>query len=402
MRVTTSLIYQLGVDAIARQHEMLLKTQQHIASGKRMLTPADDPIGAAQAMTVTQAKARVSQYTANIHAGNDALAHAESVLGQVSDVLQAARTHVVAAQTATLSDSDRRAIATDLRAQLAQLVGLANAKDGDGAYLFAGFATATQPFAASPGGVVYAGDAGTRTLEVAPSRQLAISASGDRVFMRIPNGNGTFTATAATANAGTGVVTPGSVVNPAAVNGDTYRVQFNVVAGVTTYDVIDVTTATVVSSGNPYVDGGAITVAGMQVTISGAPANGDRFDLAPSASQSVFDTLDALIAVLETPVVSAADRTRLANGLNRVFADLDGDLEHLLTVRAERGAGLRELESLASGHEGQQILHDQTLSRLSDLDYNVSLSDFARQQLALEAAQKSFIQVSGLTLFDFL
>src|SRR5512145_3369999 len=61
MRVTTSLIYQLGVDAIARQHEMLLKTQQHIASGKRMLTPSDDPIGAAQAMTVTQAKARISQ-----------------------------------------------------------------------------------------------------------------------------------------------------------------------------------------------------------------------------------------------------------------------------------------------------------------------------------------------------
>ena len=150
MRVTTSLIYQLGVDAIARQHEMLLKTQQHIASGKRMLTPSDDPIGAAQAMTVTQAKARISQYSANIHAANDALAHAESVLGQASDVLQAARTHVVAAQTATLSDSDRRAIATDLRAQLAQLVGLANAKDGDGAYLFAGFATSTQPFAATP------------------------------------------------------------------------------------------------------------------------------------------------------------------------------------------------------------------------------------------------------------
>jgi flagellar hook-associated protein 3 FlgL len=402
MRVTTSLIYQLGVDAIARQHEMLLKTQQHIASGKRMLTPSDDPIGAAQAMTVTQAKARVSQYSANIHAASDALAHAESVLGQVSDVLQAARTHVVGAQTATLSDSDRRAIATDLRAQLAQLVGLANAKDGDGAYLFAGFATSTQPFAATPAGVVYSGDAGTRTLEVAPSRQLPVSASGDRVFMRIPNGNGTFVASAGATNAGTGVVTPGSVVNPGAVDGDTYRVQFNVVAGVTTYDVINVTTAAVVSSGNPYVDGGAITVAGMQVTISGAPASGDRFDLAPSASQSVFDTLDALIAVLETPVVSATDRTRLANGLNRAFADLDGDLEHLLTVRAEMGAGLRELESLASGHEGQQILHDQTLSRLTDLDYNVALSDFARQQLALEAAQKSFIQVSGLTLFDFL
>jgi flagellar hook-associated protein 3 FlgL len=402
MRVTTSLIYQLGVESIARQQEMLLKTQQHIASGKRMLTPSDDPIGAAQAMTVTQSKARVAQYSANINAANDALAHAESVLGQASDVLQAARSHVVGANSAALSDSDRRAIATDLRAQLAQLVGLANGRDGDGAYLFSGFATATQPFGDTPAGVVYSGDAGQRTLEVAPSRQLPISASGDRLFMRIANGNGTFVASAAGTNTGAGVVTPGSVVNPAALTGDTYRIQVNVAAGVTTYDVINVTTAAVVSSGNPYVDGGSIGVAGMQVTISGQPANGDQFTLAPSASQSVFETLSDLIGVLEAPVVSAADRARLSNGLNRAFADLDQGLEHMLTVRAEMGAGLRELESLASGNEGQQLLHDQTLSRLQDLDYNVALSDFARQQLALEAAQKSFIQVSGLTLFDFL
>jgi flagellar hook-associated protein 3 FlgL len=66
------------------------------------------------------------------------------------------------------------------------------------------------------------------------------------------------------------------------------------------------------------------------------------------------------------------------------------------------GAGLRELETLGAGNEGQQLLHDQTLSRLQDLDYNAALSDFARQQLALEAAQKSFIQVTGLSLFDYL
>lgn len=402
MRVTTPLIYRLGVDSIARQQSDLLKTQQHIASGKRMLTPSDDPIGAAQATTLTQAKARVGQYTANISAAGDALAHAESVLGQVGELLQAAREHAIGAGTATLSDGDRRAIAIDLRAQLAQLVGLANSRDGDGAYLFAGFATSTPPFGDTASGVAYAGDSGQRTLEVAPSRNLAISASGDRVFMRVPQGNGTFVASAGTANAGGGVVTPGSVVNASALTGDSYRIQINVSAGVTTYDVIDVTTATVVSSGNPYVDGGSITIAGMQVTISGAPASGDQFTLAPSGSQSLFDTIANLVAALEAPVATAADRAELANAVNRSLADLDQGLEHVLTVRAEMGAGMRELDALSAGNEGRQLLHDQTLSRLQDLDYNVALSDFARQQLALEAAQKSFIQVAGLTLFDFI
>ena len=399
MRVSTSLLYTLGVEAISQQQERLLRIQQHVASGRRMLTPSDDPIGSAQALTVAQAKARTTQYSANVGAASDALAHAEGVLGQVVDVIQAARTHAIAAGGPALSDSDRRAIATDLRAQLAQLVGLANTKDGDGAFVFAGFATATQPFAESGGGVQYHGDSGQRTLEVAPGRHLPISASGDQVFMRVANGNGAFVASAAAANTGNGVITPGSVVDPAALTGHSYRIQFT---SASAYDVIDTTTAAVVSSGNAYTSGAAITVAGMQVSVSGPLAGGDAFTLTSSTSQSVFQTLGDLITTLESAVVTSTDRTELANGLSRGLADIDQALEHLLTVRSGMGAGMRELDTLASGNEAQQLLHDQTLSRLQDLDYNVALSDFARQQLALEAAQKSFIQVSGLSLFDYL
>ena len=399
MRVSTSLLYALGVDAIGRQHERLLRMQQHIAASTRMLTPSDDPIGSAQALTVTQAKARTTQYSTNVGAAADALAHSEGTLGQVSSVLQAIRTHAVAAGGPALNDADRRSIAIDLRAQLAQLTGLANAKDGDGAFMFAGFATNTQPFAEAPGGVVYSGDSGPRSLEVSPGRHLPISASGDQVFMRVANGNGRFVAAAAGANTGNGVITPGSVVDPTALTGDSYRIQFT---SATTYDVIDTTTAGVISGGNAYASGSAITVAGMQVSISGAAAGGDQFTLTPSTSQSVFTTITDLIATLEAGVVGANDRTRLANGLNRGLADLDQALEHVLGVRAQMGAGMRELDTLAAGNESQQLLHDQTLSRLQDLDYNAALSDFARQQLALEAAQKSFIQVSRLSLFDYL
>ena len=399
MRVTTPMIYKLGVDSIGRQQERLLQIQQHLASGRRILTPADDPIGSAQALGVTQAKARTAQHSTNISAANDALAHSESVLGQVSGVLQSVRTQAVAAGGAALSNADRRAMATELRAQLAQLVGLANAKDGDGAFMFAGFATATQPFAEGAGGVTYNGDSGQRTLDVAPGRQLSISASGDRVFMRVANGNGVFVASAAGANTGAGVIAASGVVNPSAITGDTYAIQFT---SATTYDVVDLTTSSVVSSGNAYTSGAAITVAGMQVTISGPPAAGDQFTIAPSSSQSIFKTIADLIATLEADASTPLGRTQLGNGLNRGLDDVDQALEHVLTVRAEMGSGLRELEALAAGNEGQQLLHDQTLSRLQDLDYNAALSDFARQQLALEAAQKSFIQVAGLSLFDYL
>jgi flagellar hook-associated protein 3 FlgL len=402
MRVTTPLLYALGVDAIARQQEALLRTQQQIAASRRILTPSDDPIAAAQAVTVTQAKAQASQYAANIGAAADALGFAEGILAQVTEVLQSSRTLAINGGAGTLADSDRRAIARELRAQLDHLVGLGNTRDGDGSYLFAGFATTTQPFAQGVGGVVYNGDQGERGLEVAPGRTLPVSAGGDPLFMRIRTGNGTFTTAAAATNAGSGQIDAGRVVDPTALTGHTYALQFNVAGGVTTYDVVDTTTATTISSGNAYTDGTAITVAGMQVSLRGAPASGDAFTLAPAGTQSMFDTLAQLVATLEAPGGSATANTVRANGLVTAIANLDQALEQVLTYRAGMGAGLRELDALGAGNEAIALQHDRTLSRLQDLDYNAALSDFARQQLALEAAQKSFLKVTGLTLFDYL
>jgi flagellar hook-associated protein 3 FlgL len=198
------------------------------------------------------------------------------------------------------------------------------------------------------------------------------------------------------------VASIGTVVNPALLPGDTYRLQFNVSGGVTTYDVLDVTSATTVSSGNAYTSGATITVAGMQVSVTGAPGSGDTFTLAPSASQSIFTTVQNLIATLKNPTSGTGGNAQLQNGLNASLANIDQALDHVLSVRADGGATMRELDTLASGNADQTQQFDQTLSKLQDLDYNQALSDFARQQLSLEAAQKSFAKVTSLSLFDYL
>ena len=156
------------------------------------------------------------------------------------------------------------------------------------------------------------------------------------------------------------------------------------------------------SSGNAYTSGAPIVVAGMQTSITGAPANGDAFTLAPSTSQSVFATLSKIVAALNAPVSTPADSARLANDLNAALTDVDQSLDHMLSARADVGARLRELDSLSAGNADRKLQYEQSHSRLIDLDYNQALSDFAKQQLALEAAQKSFLKVSGLGLFDYL
>jgi flagellar hook-associated protein 3 FlgL len=403
MRISTLQIYERGVNAIDTQQSALSRTQQQIALGKRIGTPSDDPIGAAQSLTLNQAKDRIAQYASNIDAAKDALAQDDSVLGQVTDLLQSVRTLAINAGNSGLNDKDRASLATEASGRLQELLGLVNLQDGDGRYLFSGFSSNTQPFVTSPSGAVtYNGDQGQRTLDVAPGRTVPIAYNGSAVFEAVRTGNGSFSALAGGANAGTGVIGGATVTNPSVLPGDTYRLQFSVSGGVTTYDVVDTTTSATVSSGNPFTSGATISVAGMQVSIAGAPAAGDQFTLAPGASQSVFQTLQNLIAALGTPATGAAGSTRLQNDLNRSVLDIDQALDHILSTRADAGATLRELDALSTGNDDRNLQLDTSLSRLNDLDYNKALSDYARQQLSLDAAQKSFAKVSGLSLFDYL
>jgi len=402
MRISTPLIYTLGAEAIERQQVDLFETQQQIASGRRILTPSDDPVAAAQALNVTHAKDQTEQYSTNVNTAKSALALNDSVLSQVTDLLQSVRTLAVNGGNASLNNNDRGSIATDIAGQLQQLIGLANSKDGNGGFLFSGFQVNTQPFVSTATGVLYNGDQGQLQLQVAPARALAISENGSATFEQVNNGNGIFVASAAATNGGSGVVSAGQVVSPSAMTGDTYQIQFSVAGGITTYDVIDTTTSSTVSTGNAYTDGAAIAVAGMQVTISGAPASGDQFTLAPSSHQSIFTTVQNLIATLQTQVSGASGAATVANGISTALQNLDQALETVLTTRAGIGARLRELDALAAGNDDRTTQYQQTLSQLQDLDYNKALSDFARQQLALEAAQKSFAHVSGLSLFNYL
>jgi flagellar hook-associated protein 3 FlgL len=399
MRVSTSQIYALGAESIGKTQADLLNTQQQIAAMRRILAPSDDPVGSATAVGVRQSQAGVDRHDASIGVARDSLGQYDSVLTSIVTLLQNARTTTVNAGNGTLNDSDRGALATQLSQQLDQLIGLANSKDGQGNSMFAGFNVGAQAFVkTASGSVVYNGDAGVRNLEVGAGRSMPVSMAGDALFLANSTGNGRFVASAAAANTGSAVV--GTTQAVGALDGHAYTVTFNVSGGVTTYDVFDVTSGTSVSTGNAYTDGAAITVAGMQFTASGSPANGDVVNLAPAARQSVFATLSNIVAALNTPASDAAGRATLANRLGEGLANLDQALENVMTHQAQGGAQLSELDALSSLDSDRSIAYSKTLSGIEDLDYTKATSDFARQQLALEAAQKSFLSVTGLSLFN--
>ena len=264
--------------------------------------------------------------------------------------------------------------------------------------MFAGYAETTTPFVAGAGGVTYQGDDGARTLEVASGRNLAVSASGSDVFMRVKTGNGVFASAANPANTGAGRIDSGSVANPSALTGRAYELTFNVGGGGTTYDVFDVTAGASVSSGNPFIAGQSISVAGMQFGITGGPANGDRFTAAPSTNQSVFKTIADASAALRSGANDALRQTQV----NAMLASLDQSMNRALTVRAEFGSRLNEISAHQNVSAAVVLEHQRRLSQLQDVDYTEAATRLMRQETATRAAQQSFARVAQLSLFNYL
>jgi flagellar hook-associated protein 3 FlgL len=413
MRISTSMIFDSGVNSINQQTAAALKLSQQISSGKRIITPADDPVGAAQALQVQQAKDINAQYTTNLGNAKSALGLEDTQLSTINDALTRIKELTVQAGNSILSSSNRQTIAVELRARFDQLLGIANATDGTGQYLFSGYKGSTLPFAGSVDGLIaaptsdvsYLGDDGQRKLEISPANQVAISDSGTDVFLRIPAGNGFFTTTYAAGNTGTGVISTGTVTDPVAWNSYANKpltVSFSLVGGVTNYTVTDSASATVATG--VYVPNQAITPAGLGIsfTLSGTPALTDTFTIQASSSRSLFRSLANLIGTLERPITGAATEAMYRVDIGSSMSDLEQASDNIQRVRTAVGSRGNQVTSQDNMNGDLDLQYAQTLAGLQDLDVTKAISDLTQTQTNLEAAQKSFAAVSKLSLFNYI
>ena len=432
MRLSTSMLHELSMVGVHRQQSEQVDLQEKIASGRKVLKPSDDPIASAAANSVEQGKSRNAQFKTNAENAQAALGLEEQALADATRTLQDLRTLTIQAGNAALQNADRVSIAAEMQGLYDELLGIANRTDGKGTYLFSGYQGASQPFTQSAPGVVnYAGDEGRRLVQIGAERRVAVGDSGAEIFQRIREGNGTFVATAATANTGTAVAGPGTVRDPQAwtnaANSRDYSLRFhvdNATPPVTTYDIVDnVNNVSMLTGVAPaagphartYVTGAAISRSrqagdpsvaawdsGAEIEITGAPASGDTITVAQSQNQDMFTSVNELITTLRTGISSASSRAAFQNQMNRSGANLDRALDQVLTAQSSVGSRLKEVESVQLRAEELNVRYEEDLSRLQDLDYAKALSDLARKQMSLEAAQKSYVAITRLRLFDFL
>ncbi len=141
---------------------------------------------------------------------------------------------------------------------------------------------------------------------------------------------------------------------------------------------------------------------GANVTITGAPANGDTFNIKQSTNESIFTTISNLITALNSTSTGPAANAALSNQLNSIGQNLNNDLNNVLTVRAANGARINETTTDQTTSAALGVQYQTTISNLQDLDYTKAISQLNQETTILQAAQKSFAQVSGLSLFTYL
>ena len=405
LRIATSQIYQQSAKNMGERQVALVKIQQQMATGKRLLTNAEDPVGSARLLSLNEELGRYDQYQRNTDLANSRLNVEETSLEGANEVLQYARELVVQANNAPLNNSDRRDIAIQIRQLHGELVGLANTQDGNGEYLFAGFQSRTQPFVLNGNKqAVYQGDQGQRLIKAGPSFNVPVSDSGAEVFQSAMNGNGRFQVAATVGNAGNGTIDVGNVTDPVAFTATQTHSYTLTFTSATTFTVNDDTAGTAVPPASwNYVDGQALTFNGMQTAITGAPASGDTFTIQPATRQDLFATLDKLATALETaadqpPASTAQFNQAMANGL----AELDQGLDHLTGIRAKIGARMNALDDQQNTNGDFAVHLQQTISDIGDLDYAEAATRLSQEMLVLQAAQQSFIKIQGLSLFNYM
>ncbi|HAT30311.1 MAG TPA: flagellar hook-associated protein 3 [Janthinobacterium sp.] len=411
LRISTKSIYESGVTQMNSLQTALNRSQMQLSSNRKNLTPADDPVATARALEVTQAQSINTQFVTNRSNAKDLLSQETNALDSTNSLLTSITELVVHAGNGGLTDTDRASLATQLQGNISDMLAQANTADGAGGYLFSGFKSTTVPYTQTATGAAYQGDQGQRILQVASARSVPVSDSGSDVFDSNLTGNGTFATAAAPGNfarGGSGIVSAGSVANAALLTGHQYAITFTVApgaGGATTYAVTDTTLGVPVPNPAvqvPYVSGQSISFDGQQLDIKGAPANGDQFTLQPSTKESVFTTLQNLLTVLRAPGSGAAGQAALTNGLNVAHNLIDTASTNVLTIQAAVGSRLKEIDTLDTAGDDINLQYATTLSGLQDLNTVAAISLFTQQQTTLQAAQKSFTQMSGLSLFNYI
>ncbi len=455
MRVSTTQAFNFGTNSIQDIYADLLRTQEQVSTGKRVLNPSDDPVAATRILNIQEDNAILSRYRSNITLGNNNLFEQEALLNNVLVAVQRLEELAIQAGDGALSNEDRIALSEETNEIYKQLISVGNSQNARGEYLFAGSQANQRPYALQPdGSVVYQGDVSEREIEIAGGSFVSIRDSGYDVFQNISNQHRVATST--NANNGTfigagdlvdqqafdnyydnftGVASPQRTTLTLSDNRDArdanfpnvpldFTLEYTAPDGSGPFPVTNVNLVNEDTAGDqgfleiqadlsgefgqvfslyiPVDENGFVVGNGDSDGIGPLPGEETEFYIDRQETRGLLDTAFELTQLLRQPAEASAANQNLSDRLGAILNNLNNAGRNLDSVSASIGARLNLLDATDLLHEDSELFNDEVLSNIEEIDYAEALSNLSLQETILQAAQQSFVQVTSLSLFDRL
>lgn len=403
MRISTNQVFDRSLTSILESQQKLSKANEQISTGKRINSPADDPVGAASILRLKEELVQLENYDRNNTLLTNALEQEESVLEGIKTAVSRARVLTVQAGNSAI---DTSTIGLEMQQITQQVFDLMNSQNADGDYIFAGSKSNSPAYVYDETAVgnkyIYQGDGQANKIQISPSVLVASSDTGATVFEGVRGPSGA-------------TVTGGSAASPSISVGqqgafDTFHIA--------NYDALTATnneyTFTVDGSGNnvvvtnalmassvtiPYVSGSPVNFNGLEVTMSGGSGTSTVVSLDPPTQKNLADTLnDFTTALLDTTL---SDSQKQA-ALEEASYLLKGGYETVLNTQTSLGGRINVSESIRQSNADLELSAETIRSRIEDVDLAEAITELSKQETALQAAQATFARVTSLSLFDVI
>lgn len=344
MRVSTSMIFQSGLQNLQRQQSEMLRAQTDIATGVKLRSADDDPVAFSRVSQLSSQQERVEQFLRNNDLAEGKIRSQETRLAASTDILQRVREISLETGSILQDPTSRKALSNELSQLRDALTEQINARDERGEYVFAGTRANTQPVD-DTGVDQFVGNAAPTAevkVDVGENQQVTTQRVATNIFTVSPGSENIYPS-ALQSNAS---IPPGFPFDP-------------------TYDTTN------------------------------ADPNDD--EASPRSALQIIDGLKWAIDNHDAIDDSGADVTEFYSASQR---DVDVLLEQVVVARGEMGNDLNILDRMKNDQQAWKLANEEIVSGLRDADLAEAITRLNQSQYNLQATQKSMVKIQGLSLFS--
>ncbi|MFN3604267.1 MAG: flagellar hook-associated protein 3 [Leptonema sp. (in: bacteria)] len=419
-RITGIMQNQNLIQYIQNQKINMDQFQNQLATGQRILRPADSPSNAANQMFLRTRLNEINQFEKNAMESLDRWNLIDGQLSKVTDILQRVRVLAIQASNGIYQGDNafelKEAIASEIDQHLRALIDIGNSFDAIGRPLFGGFTVERKPFEPIVAdietpegiklenqivGVEYRGDIGKRLIEIEKDQYIDVNLPGNKVFW------------------GTNFTITGSVDTSGylATSNQKFKidgVEIQVQVGDTIDDIIDKINkagievrASKVGQDNlslhtltPHqiwledIEGGTVLQdLGLINPEQSSPPNNYN----PNAKIDGFSLFDVILKFRND--LLKGDQLEIS-GMD--IGNLDLALENILRYRSEAGARQNRLEEQIKKISWDKLFTTEILSKNEGIDYSETIMNLKWMENVFNYSLNVGARIIRPTLLDFL